>query len=69
VVFQYHDKINIEKLLSFKINHQELEEKFNHLLNTAHEGVIDPNYNQLVPDYSEEKNQILLTKFLKKIIG
>ena len=68
-VFQYHDKINIEKLLSFKINHQELEEKFNHLLNTAHEGVMDPSYNQLVPDYSEEKNQILLTKFLKKIIG
>jgi hypothetical protein len=68
-VFQYHENLNIEKLLSFKIKHQELEEKFNHLLNTAHEGVIDPSYNQLVPDYSEDKNQLLLLKFLKEQSG
>jgi hypothetical protein len=67
-VFQYHDKIDIEELLSFKINHQELEERFNHLLNRAHEGVIDPSYNQIVPNYSDEENRRLLLKFLQTVI-
>jgi len=67
-VFQYHDKIDIEELLSFKINHQELEEQFNHLLNRAHEGVIDPSYNQIVPNYNEEENRRLLLKFLQAVI-
>ena len=67
-VFQYNENIDIKKIVSSKIDHHELEDKFNNLLNTAHEGVIDPSYNQLVPDYSEEKNEKLLINFLNEVI-
>ena len=64
-VFQYREDLDIAEVLNFKIDHSELEARLNALLDVAYEGVIDPSYNQIVENYSDEKNTEYLKSFLK----
>jgi hypothetical protein len=66
-VFRYSNIKNVNEILSYQINHMELERSLNNLLNKAYEGVIDSSYNKLVENYDEKKNKEFLIKFLKDI--
>ncbi len=67
-VFQYKENLDITEVLNFKIDHSKLEAELNALLDVAYKGVIDPSYNQIVENYSDEKNIGYLKKFLKTVL-
>lgn len=66
--FEYHHDLEIKKILSYQINHQELERSYNELIQRTAYGVVDPGYNVLVPNYSDERNILNLIKFLGKVL-
>ena len=67
-VYKYCDDIDIKKISSTSINHNDLEIKLNKLLNNAYEGVVNPEYNGIVQNYNDAKNVEYMLKYLRKIL-
>ena len=72
-VFEYSDSLELEEILTYKINHSELEEKYSQLIGKAYDGYITGIYygnglsNSDEYAYSDEKNNLLLYDAFKKI--
>ena len=67
-VFSYNEKFNINDILNFKIEHDELERDLNILLQKTADGVIDQDYTILIENYSDEENEVKTAKSIEKLI-
>jgi len=68
-VFQYQDKPSLQEILAYRIEHHELEALYNELMAKTVEGVMDPVYQAIVPDYDESRNVDCLETFLRQALG
>ena len=68
-VIKYSNNLNIKDILNTKINHNELEEKYNKLIQKTAVGIIDRGYIANYPEYSDEKNAKNVYNSLKVIIN
>lgn len=68
-VFEYERKPALDDILNYRIPHQELEEAYNNLITRTMEGVMDPVYQGLVTDYSDEENARRLALFLESALS
>lgn len=67
-IFKYSKDFKLDNLLNFKINHNQLEKEVNDLINKAGNGVIDPDYEQEVENYSKSQNTISVSTLLQELI-
>jgi hypothetical protein len=67
-VVKYSNTLNLDTILNTKIDHKELEEKFNKLIDKTGIGIIDRGYIANYSDYTDEKNAEFVKNSLKKII-
>lgn len=69
-VFSFDENLELEDVLNYKIDHDELEEKLNLLLSFSGDGIVDPAYFAIARDnFTKEKNfedtALLLEKFIR----
>lgn len=64
-IISYRDDLTFEEFMSEQFSHEELEKTYAKLVHNMADVVIDPNYLDLVDDFSAEQN----TKELAKIIN
>jgi hypothetical protein len=67
-VIKYNKDIKLDTILNTKINHQELEKKFNKLIKKTANGIVDRGYISNFPNYNDDNNTVFLKESLKKII-
>lgn len=67
-VFTYENSIKIEDIINYRINHNELIEAVNNLLDKTVDGIIDEDYTSLLKDYNSEKNSIIIADFIEYIL-
>lgn len=67
-VFHYVSDFNLEDIVKYNIDHNELETKLNLLLSKTCDGIIDEQYSNLVEDFDLEDNTKLIVNSIKKII-
>jgi len=67
-VIKYTKNIKLENILNTKIDHNELEKKYNNLILKTANGIIDRGYIANYPNYSDENNEKNVYESLKKII-
>lgn len=67
-VFQYHEDLDIDDILNYDIDHQELEEKVSELKTKMGTGIIYPMYKKAYPDYDKETNKKNIINSLEKIL-
>ncbi len=68
-VFKYNDDFNLLDILNYKVNHEELNNKFNSLISKTEEGVIDSYYSTIVENYDEYENSLKVAESILKIIN
>lgn len=72
-VFEYSKTLKLEEILTYKIDHSELEKKYSRLIDKAYDGCISGGYygnglsNSDEYAYSDEKNNLLLYNAFKTI--
>ena len=67
-VFTYNKNITIREILSYRINHDELEKKLNKMIGCMWPGVIDDSYQQIVENYSHKMNNSYISSLLQKML-
>lgn len=67
-VIEFSQDLTLEKILNIKINHNELEKKYNELIKKTANGIIDRGYIANYPNYSDKSNEKTVTNSLRKII-
>lgn len=67
-VFQYHEDLDINDILNYDIDHNELEQKVSELKTKMGTGIIYPWYKKGYSDYDEEKNKRNVVDSLEKIL-
>jgi len=67
-VFEYREDLNIEDILSYSIDHQELESETAELLTKMGRGVIDPVYIPEAEGFDPEVNTNNLVEVIKKFL-
>lgn len=67
-VFEYSPDLDINDILNFKLNHDELENKFNELYTMMPSGIMDKDYKVMVKDFDAIKNNQTIADFLEEII-
>jgi hypothetical protein len=67
-VFTYGPDIDIDTIVDYKIEHEVLEQKYSELIGKTYEGIVDPAYQPIYPEYIFEKNVHHIKYFLKNIL-
>lgn len=67
-VFEYCDDIRLHEILEYRIDHDELEKRYNKLIRKTAAGVVDLDYTSLVDNYSHAQNAVFLEAFARKFI-
>ena len=68
-VIKYKNNLNIDNILQNNINHQELEQKVNELINYTFKGIIDKNYIQIYPAYNQKMNEEYIYEAILKVLN
>lgn len=67
-VFVYSPSFNLEDLLTYKIDSEELEKKLNKMVSRMWPGVTDKSYAVIVENYSHVTNTNLISELLTKML-
>ncbi len=68
-VSEYREGIQLQDIIDQSFTHEELEQAFNELISKAVPGVVDGHYRQIVDGFDIEKNNQLLTNFLRHALS
>ena len=68
-VFSYHEHLDVNQIVRFKPDFQEVQSALNDLLKKTGQGVVEAGYTVMVPDYTHEKNYERIVSFLKNKIA
>ena len=55
-VFEFHDDLTYDEVVSTEIDHTALQQAVGQLVASAHEGIVDRHYVKMYPDYDETRN-------------
>lgn len=67
-IVKYHKNFNLDDILSYTFDFKSLEQEINKLHNKMGNGVIDPNYEKLVGNYSKSENTTSVSTLLQELI-
>lgn len=67
-VFKYHANLNLEEILSYEIDHDELEQAVNRYLEKITEGIFLDIDKEVLSDFDPAENEVKLEKFFRFII-
>ncbi len=68
-VFRYHENLNYQDIINFKIDHEELENSINELLRRCCDGTVDASASIHVKDYDQAAETERMTIFLRNIVS
>jgi hypothetical protein len=66
--FSYNEDFELEDILNYEINHDELEKELNLLLSKAGDGVIEESYSVIVENFNALDNASNIATFLERLI-
>ena len=67
-VFSYKSDLNLNDILGYTIDHDELEQKLNLSLSKAECGVIDHDYSTIVKNYDDSDNTNKIVEVLERLL-
>lgn len=67
-VFAYANDLELSDVTGYTIDHDELQKAYNELVRRSAVGVVDPDYESLVDNYSEIKNAASLEEFVTRFL-
>lgn len=67
-VFSYSPDLEVEDVMNYKINHNDLETAYSKLLTKMGKGIINLPYRHLYPDYDEQENLFQVINEMKRIL-
>lgn len=67
-VFEFRQDMSLKEILACRINHAELEKKFNELLTKTAVGAVQEECGKAIEDYSDEWNNACLEEFFRKVL-
>lgn len=68
-VFEFKDKPTLDEIMTYKVNHDELNEAYNKLISKSYVGILECGGESEVPDYTSEKNNVYIYEAMKKILS
>ena len=68
-IFRYDDNVALHDIMSYRIDHSDLEEKLSFLKRKMVKGIYRNDLLALVDDFDREKNYSVLMKFFRYIFS
>jgi hypothetical protein len=67
-IFEFSDKLKLENILNYKVDHSDLEQKVGELVAKLPDGVIDSHYAEELENFDANKNAKTIAKLIEELI-